>query len=157
MYVRNRRLFWYALAKAGFSRLTPAYIPQKVRKDSAFARIPLNTSGGFPTSLSDPRLPLLLLLLLLLPPPGCPPPGGPPPPCGNPPPPPPPGFPSCPRKGPLGGDPSGRSFLSGPIALLMAISSAVIMVPVMGLIIPAGAVCVCVVIMVVGGERKRVV
>src|ERR1700735_558116 len=112
MYVRNRRLFWYALAKAGFSRLTPAYIPQKVRKDSAFARTPRNTSGGFPTSLSDPRL-----LLLLLPPPGCP-----PPPWGNPPPPPPPpGFPPCPRNGPLGGDPSGGLFLSGPIALLMAI------------------------------------
>src|ERR1700735_4855885 len=151
MYVRNRRLFWYALAKAGFSRLTPAYIPQKVRKDSAFARIPLNTSGGFPTNLSD----LPPLLLLLLPPPGCPPPGGPPPPpWGNPPPPPPglpPGFLPGPRKGPAGGDPPGGSFLSGPIARLMAISSAVIMVPVMGLIIPAGTVCVCVAITVVGG------
>src|SRR3984885_5112777 len=148
MYVRNRRLFWYALAKAGFSRLTPAYIPQKVRKDSAFARIPLNTSGGFPTNLSD--LPPLLLLLLL-PPPGCPPPGCPPlPPWGNPPPPP-PGFLPGPRKGPAGGDPPGGSFLSGPIALLMAISSAVIIVPVMGLIIPAGTVCVCVAIAVVGG------
>src|SRR6202046_1266882 len=106
MYVRNRRLFWYALAKAGFSRLTPAYIPQKVRKDSAFARTPLNTSGGVPTSLSDPRPPWLSVLPPPgCPPPGCPPPGGPPPPWGNPPPPPPPGFPSCPRKGPLGGDP----------------------------------------------------